>query len=187
MTPSVLRAQAHPPTQLMSKVKLNGGGPSDVLKRPREGEDESGRARKRANGHAEDDDEEMEIEEDEERDTTEGAKGTFFSCCVSGSSGYYLCSFISELPLQQSQQTGSRPTSNVLVCTNLPQEVTDDVLAVLFQQYRGFQSTAVGPSPAPPAKMARVYFDSPDFASTAKDALDGFTLKKGWSMGVAFA
>lgn len=35
-------------------------------------------------------------------------------------------------------------------------------------------------------KMAQVFFDSPELASTAKDALDGFTLKKGWKMSVAY-
>ncbi|KAG1770071.1 hypothetical protein EDD22DRAFT_117588 [Suillus occidentalis] len=78
-----------------------------------------------------------------------------------------------------------------LYCTNLPQEVTDDVLSVLFQQYKGFQSTHVAQSPTPNAagasvKMAQVFFDSPELASTAKDALDGFTLKKGWKMSVAY-
>ncbi|KAG1820242.1 uncharacterized protein BJ212DRAFT_1458191 [Suillus subaureus] len=95
-----------------------------------------------------------------------------------------------------------------LFCTNLPQEVTDDVLSVLFQQrvlipfisksftnaanrYKGFQSTHVAQSPTPNAagasvKMAQVFFDSPELASTAKDALDGFTLKRGWNMSVAY-
>jgi len=78
-----------------------------------------------------------------------------------------------------------------LFCANLPQEVTDSVLSVLFQQYKGFQSTHVVQSPTPNAagasvKMAQVFFDSPELASTAKDALDGFTLKKGWKMSVAY-
>ncbi|KAI6105632.1 hypothetical protein F5141DRAFT_1125102 [Pisolithus sp. B1] len=79
-----------------------------------------------------------------------------------------------------------------LLCTNLPQEVTDDVLSVLFQQYRGFQSTHVTQVPAPNAagakvKMAQVFFESSELASVAKEALDGFTLKKGWQMRVAYA
>ncbi|KZT29310.1 RNA-binding domain-containing protein [Neolentinus lepideus HHB14362 ss-1] len=78
-----------------------------------------------------------------------------------------------------------------LLCTNLPQEVTDDVLSVLFQQYQGFQSTRVVPAPEPNAagqkvKMAQVLFDSPELSSVAKEALDGFTLKKGWVMSVAY-
>ena len=34
--------------------------------------------------------------------------------------------------------------------------------------------------------MAQVAFDSPDLASVAKEALDGFTLKKGWAMTVQY-
>jgi len=83
------------------------------------------------------------------------------------------------------------PLSARLLCTNLPQEVTDDVLSVLFQQYKGFQSTHVAPTPTAnaagqKAKMAQVLFDSPDLASVAKEALDGFSLKKGWVMSVAY-
>ncbi|RDB22786.1 U2 small nuclear ribonucleoprotein B'' [Hypsizygus marmoreus] len=78
-----------------------------------------------------------------------------------------------------------------LLCTNLPQEVTDDVLSVLFQQYQGFQTTSVTWSPTPNAagarvKLAQVVFETPELASVAKAALDGFTLKKGWVMSVAF-
>ncbi|TFY74865.1 hypothetical protein EWM64_g9147 [Hericium alpestre] len=87
-------------------------------------------------------------------------------------------------------QVVERPSARLL-CTNLPQEVTDNVLSVLFQQYQGFQSTQVVPSPTPNAqcqktKMAQVFYDTPELASVAKDALDGFTLKKGWQMTVAF-
>jgi len=105
----------------------------------------------------------------------------------------------------QVQQPSAR-----LLCTNLPQEVTDDVLSVLFQQYvpvccqsaiwevdfildryKGFLKTHVQWSPAlNPAgirvKMGQVIFESPELAITAKDALDGFTLKKGWKMSVVY-
>lgn len=58
-------------------------------------------------------------------------------------------------------------------------------------RYQGFQSTHVVPSPTPNAagqkcKMAQVLFDAPELATVAKEALDGFTLKKGWVMAVAF-
>ncbi|KAI6003942.1 hypothetical protein EDD15DRAFT_2385051 [Pisolithus albus] len=97
---------------------------------------------------------------------------------------------------QQSRVLASMPASlgqpsPRLLCTNLPQEVTDDVLSVLFQQYRGFQSTHVTQAPTPNAagarvKMAQVFFESSELASVAKEALDGFTLKKGWQMRVAY-
>lgn len=34
--------------------------------------------------------------------------------------------------------------------------------------------------------MAQVIFESPEHATAAKQALDGFMLKKGWAMIVAF-
>ncbi|KAF5370044.1 hypothetical protein D9758_001102 [Tetrapyrgos nigripes] len=78
------------------------------------------------------------------------------------------------------------PTSRLL-CTNLPQEVTDSVLSVLLQQYQGFQSTQVSQSPVPKAdgnrvKMAQVSFESAELATAAKEALDGYTLKKDWNI-----
>lgn len=84
----------------------------------------------------------------------------------------------------------AHPTSRLL-CTNLPQEVTNDVLSVLFQQYRGFQSAQVVWSPQPSSdgtrvKMAQVTFESSELATTAKDALNGFNLKKGWLMTVVY-
>jgi len=87
---------------------------------------------------------------------------------------------------QITQQISSR-----LLCTNLPQEVTEDVLSVLFQQYRGFQSTQIAASPTPnasgqPVKMAQVFYETPELASVAKEALNGFSLKKGWVMTVAY-
>jgi U2 small nuclear ribonucleoprotein B'' len=49
----------------------------------------------------------------------------------------------------------------------------------------------VVPSPTPNAagqncKMAQVLFDSPEMATVAKGALDGFALKNGWVMSVAY-
>ncbi|KAI9447729.1 hypothetical protein H4582DRAFT_1802372 [Lactarius indigo] len=81
--------------------------------------------------------------------------------------------------------------SNKLSCSNLPQEVTNGVLAVLFQQYRGFQTAQVKPSPKPNAagekvKTAEVVFENAQLATVARQMLDGFQLKKGWNMAVTF-
>jgi hypothetical protein len=95
-----------------------------------------------------------------------------------------------------------------LQCSNLPQEVTNGVLAVLFQQYvliipvsppishkyvryRGFQTAQVKPSTKPNAtgekvKTAEVVFENAQLASVARQMLDGFQLKKGWNMAVSF-
>ncbi|KAG6337353.1 hypothetical protein ID866_1726 [Astraeus odoratus] len=120
---------------------------------------------KREKSEEDSDGEEMEIDEDEEKEHQNRTEAT--------------------LPAP-TQQPSAR-----LLCTNLPQEVTDDVLSVLFQQYRGFQSTLVTQAPTPNmagarVKMAQVHFESPELASVAKEALDGFTLKKGWQMSVAY-
>ncbi|KAJ6614297.1 hypothetical protein B0H10DRAFT_1880702 [Mycena sp. CBHHK59/15] len=79
----------------------------------------------------------------------------------------------------------AHPTARLL-CTNLPQEVSDGVLSVLFQQYHGFKSTNVTPTDIPHVKKAQVLFDSPQLASVAKEALHGFTLKKDWIMSVVY-
>ncbi len=98
--------------------------------------------------------------------------------------------------------------SNKLLCSNLPQEVTNGVLAVLFQQYvvtcysalwfvqgtfryRGFQTAQVKPSPKPSAagekvKTAEVVFENAQLAAAARQMLDNFQLKKGWNMAVTF-
>lgn len=60
-----------------------------------------------------------------------------------------------------------------------------------FIRYQGFQTTQVTWSPTPNAagervKMAQVLFETPDLASVAKTALDGFMLKKGWLMSVVY-
>ena len=58
-------------------------------------------------------------------------------------------------------------------------------------RYKGFQKAHVTWSPAlNPAgirvKMAQVLFETPELATTAKEALDGFTLEKGWQMSVVY-
>jgi len=105
-----------------------------------------------------------------------------------------------EMDIEDDDETGP-PTSttsnaqvqpsNKLQCSNLPQEVTNGVLAVLFQQYRGFQTAQVKPSTKPNAagekvKTAEVVFENAQLAAVARQMLDGFQLKKGWNMAVAF-
>ncbi|KAJ3572466.1 hypothetical protein NP233_g3075 [Leucocoprinus birnbaumii] len=114
-------------------------------------------------------DEEMEIEDDDD----------------SGGQNKSSSATPSSVPPQVSM-----PTSRLL-CTNLPQEVTDDVLSVLFQQHPGLKSVQVTWSPTPNAsgtrvKMAQILYENPDLAATAKEALNGFLLKKGWQMSVVY-
>ncbi|KAH9960449.1 hypothetical protein BC827DRAFT_1207841 [Russula dissimulans] len=93
-------------------------------------------------------------------------------------------------PAPATSNTQVQP-SNKLQCSNLPQEVTNGVLAVLFQQYRGFQTAQVKPSTKPNAtgekvKTAEVVFENAQLAAAARQMLDGFQLKKGWNMAVTF-
>jgi hypothetical protein len=58
-------------------------------------------------------------------------------------------------------------------------------------RYRGFLSVQIAVSPTPnsqgqPTKMAQAVYESPTLASVAKQSLDGFTLKQGWNMSVAY-
>ncbi|KAI0772063.1 RNA-binding domain-containing protein [Trametes elegans] len=157
-----------PPTAIHTQ-NAQGARPNGAAAEKRQRDDrmdEDVRDSKRERTADSDDGEEMEIEDDED-----GAK--------------------SAAPANGQVPAASQQPSARLMCLNLPQEVTDDVLAVLFQQYQGFQSVQVVPSPTPNAagqrtKMAYVMFDSPDLASVAKEALDGFTLKKGWVMSVSY-
>jgi len=131
-------------------------------KRPRDDDDPAGREAKREK--QQESDEEMELEDDDD-DAAPASKGA--------------------IP-PPTQQASAR-----LLCTNLPQEVTDDVLSVLFQQYRGLHSVHVAPSPTPnaagqPVKMAQILYETPQLATVAKENLDGFALKKGWVMSVSY-
>jgi len=121
---------------------------------------EGGNERERKKGKEDADADDMDMDEDEEDD----AGGE-----------------VNEAPNQ-------RPPSAVLFCQNLPVEVTDDVLGVLFQQYPGFSTTAVSqPNPTTKSKTANVRYDNPDQAAAAREALDGFMIKRGWKMKVDFA
>ncbi|EJD01171.1 RNA-binding domain-containing protein [Fomitiporia mediterranea MF3/22] len=165
-----------PPNPVGQSRLLNGTSASNIVeKRSREEEEEEDLAsgarqpkREKPNGDEDGDGEEMELEDENDSGAQE----------------------------QQQQAAQAVPPvleqpSARLLCTNLPMEVTDDVLGVLFQQYQGFISTHVAQSPTPNAagqkvKMAQVIYDSAELASVAKEALDGFTLKKGWKMSVAY-
>ncbi|KDQ28919.1 hypothetical protein PLEOSDRAFT_1063645 [Pleurotus ostreatus PC15] len=143
-------------------------------KRSREdGAQDSGRQVKREKNDDDSDDEEMEIDDDDDENAAAKSKSNT------------VIENATAVP-QSVQQPSSR-----LVCTNLPMEVTNDVLSVLFQQYQGYMTCLVAQSPTPNAegarvKFAQVIFKSPEFATVAKEALNGFALKKGWVMNVMY-
>lgn len=72
----------------------------------------------------------------------------------------------------------------VLFLEGLPAEVTDDMMAVLFQQYPGFQSVRLVPGRT---GIAFVQYDTAAQSDMAKAALDGFKLAPGVVMKVSFA
>ncbi|KAF9452501.1 RNA-binding domain-containing protein [Macrolepiota fuliginosa MF-IS2] len=152
-----------PPSSAHANPLLQQNG-----KRPRDSDAaHAERAAKREK--SDDSDEEMEIEEEDDPGQQHEAS--------------------SATPAAVPQQTSTSTAR--LLCTNLPQEVTDDVLSVLFQQYQGLRSTQVTWSPTPNAagarvKMAQIIYENAELASTAKEALDGFILKKGWPMSVVY-
>jgi len=58
-------------------------------------------------------------------------------------------------------------------------------------RYEGYKSTHVLPSPVPntegvQVRMAQISFENAELATPAKEALDGYTLKKGWAMSVVY-
>ncbi|TFK75957.1 RNA-binding domain-containing protein [Pluteus cervinus] len=151
-----------PPKSANASAFVNNHLKSD--KRQRDGDEDGERATKREKS-GDEDEEEMEID-DEDESAPQKQPG---STC-------------------RSRAVGQHPSARLL-CSNLPHEVTDEVLSVLFQQYQGFQSTQVTWAPgegSPRLKVAQVLFESPELATVAKDALNGFTLKKGVVMSVAF-
>ena len=167
-------------------------------KRVREAEESEVRAKRERAG--DEDGEEMDIDDDDEAGPP--APSTSNSMFTVLSYGAIL------RPLVPSVHSAQVQPSNKLSCSNLPQEVTNGVLAVLFQQYvvtyylpcdslkktfryRGFQTAQVKPSPKPNAagekvKTAEVVFENAQLAAVARQMLDGFQLKKGWNMAVTF-
>ena len=150
------------------------------------------------------DDEEMDIDDDDDDQAGPPAPASNSTSCIYCTqllNRVYIIIFGPHLAQVQ--------PSNKLHCSNLPQEVTNGVLAVLFQQcvslaytdsqlisdkffrYRGFQTAQVKPSTKPNAagekvKTAEVVFENAQLAAAAKQMLDGFQLKKGWNMAVTF-
>ncbi|KAH9983208.1 RNA-binding domain-containing protein [Russula compacta] len=153
-------------------------------KRVREAEEPNVRTKREK--VADDDDEEMDIDDDDdEAGPPEPTTSNSTSCISVFDYGTMFTSSCSTAHLAQVQP------SNKLQCSNLPQEVTNGVLAVLFQQYAGFQTAQVKPSTKPntsgeKVKTAEVVFENAQLAAAARQMLDGFQLKKGWNMSVTF-
>jgi U2 small nuclear ribonucleoprotein B'' len=137
-----------------------------LKKRPREDENATEEPKKKKEKQEGDDsDEEMEIEDDDDEEDQTPPDVNLVAGAV--------------------PPTSSQPTARLL-CTNLPPEVDSSVLSILFQQYNGFHTTHVVATTDPQLKMGQATFKNATLAAAAQKALDGYSLKKGWKLGVAF-
>lgn len=75
-------------------------------------------------------------------------------------------------------------TSNILYVKNLPSETSDDMLALLFQQYEGFIQVRLVPGNT---DVAYIDYQTPEHAKTAKTVLNGFLITKNKPMQIEFA
>ncbi|KAI9009188.1 hypothetical protein DFJ74DRAFT_611284 [Hyaloraphidium curvatum] len=74
--------------------------------------------------------------------------------------------------------------NRILFVSNLPAEITDEMLSLLFQQYPGFKEVRLVPGKT---DIAFVEFETEVNATTARDVLDGFKLTPRDRMNVTFA
>ncbi|KXS19085.1 RNA-binding domain-containing protein [Gonapodya prolifera JEL478] len=74
--------------------------------------------------------------------------------------------------------------NRVLFISNLPPEITDEMLGFLFQQYAGYREVRLVPGKT---DIAFVEYDTEGQAATAKTVLDGFLLTPTTKMKVEFA
>ncbi|KAJ3337033.1 hypothetical protein HDU93_001752 [Gonapodya sp. JEL0774] len=74
--------------------------------------------------------------------------------------------------------------NRVLFVSNLPPEITDEMLGFLFQQYAGYREVRMVPGKT---DIAFVEYDTEGQAGTAKSVLDGFMLTQTTKMKVEFA
>ncbi|OLY84201.1 U2 small nuclear ribonucleoprotein B'', partial [Smittium mucronatum] len=82
-----------------------------------------------------------------------------------------------------SEPDSARPATNTLFLENLPEAVTTEMLATLFQQYPGFKQVRRVPGKN---NLAFVDYDSPDQASISLNILQGFKLTPENPMSISF-
>ncbi len=75
-------------------------------------------------------------------------------------------------------------SSNVLYVKNLPSDASDDMLALLFQQYEGFIQVRLVPGKT---DVAYIDYQTEDHAKTAKAVLNNFLITKNKPMHIEFA
>ncbi|VDP22688.1 unnamed protein product [Soboliphyme baturini] len=77
-----------------------------------------------------------------------------------------------------------QPPNKILFCTNLPEETTEQMLQMLFNQFPGFKEVRLVPGRH---DIAFVEFETEYQATTSKDALQNFKITPNHAMKIAFA
>ncbi|PAV60303.1 hypothetical protein WR25_19180 [Diploscapter pachys] len=79
---------------------------------------------------------------------------------------------------------GPAPPNKILFCTNLPEDVTTDMLQILFSQFSGLRDIRLVPNRS---GIAFVEFDSEEVAAPARMALNNFKISPEQAMRVDYA
>uniref|UniRef100_A0A914VZ65 RRM domain-containing protein n=1 Tax=Plectus sambesii TaxID=2011161 RepID=A0A914VZ65_9BILA len=79
---------------------------------------------------------------------------------------------------------GDAPPNKILFCTNLPEETTEQMLHMLFNQFPGLKEVRLVPNRH---DIAFVEFEDETQAVTAKDTLQNFKITPNQAMHVSFA
>lgn len=82
------------------------------------------------------------------------------------------------------EPAGEMPPNKILFCTNLPEETTEDMLKMLFNQFGGLKEVRLVPGRQ---DIAFVEYENEFQATTAKDALQNFKITPNQAMKVNFA
>jgi len=86
--------------------------------------------------------------------------------------------------MQNTGYMGEQPPNQILFLTNLPEETTEVMLQMLFNQFPGFKEVRLVPGRH---DIAFVEFDNELQSSAAKDALNGFKITPSNAMKITFA
>jgi len=81
-------------------------------------------------------------------------------------------------------QTGEAPPNKILFCTNLPEETTEQMLQMLFNQFPGLKEVRQVPGRH---DIAFVEYETEFQSAAAKDSLQNFKITPNQAMKVSFA
>lgn len=87
-------------------------------------------------------------------------------------------------PASSAPQVAEQPPHHILFLTSLPQETSDVMLSMLFNQFPGFKEVRLVPGRH---DIAFVEFDNQSQSTAAKDALQGFKITPTNAMKITFA